>query len=255
MWKYIYGPVSSFRLGSSLGIDLLSQAQKICTFDCIYCQLGKTLTYTRKRRLYIPTSKIIEELEMLPKIQIDHITLSGMGEPILAENLGEVIKAIKMVRKEPVAVLTNSSLMDKEDVREELSAADFVVAKLDTYSQRSLELINRPILGIKFREIFNGLKQFRKEYGGKLALQIMFIAQNRECISKLADLSREIEPNEVQIDTPLRPCGVKPLSREEIFRIKEYFKGMKIVSVYDAEGKEVSPISQEDTLKRRGKVI
>lgn len=252
MYKYIYGPVASFRLGRSLGIDLLSQENKICTFDCLYCQLGKASASTNERSLHIPTSKIIAELETFPKIQVDYITFSGRGEPTLTKNLGEAIRAVRSLRREPVAVLTNSSLMDREDVRAELSVADFVIAKLDAYSQASLELINRPAQGPGFEQIYNGLKRFREKYGGKLALQIMFMAQNKDSTPILAELSAEIKPDEVQICTPVRPCGVKPLKKGEILRIKEYFKGMRVVSVYDGQIKKVEPISQKATLKRRG---
>ena len=94
-FKYIYGPVPSWRLGSSLGIDLLSQEKKICNFDCIYCQIGKTESYTAERKVYIPVKKVIDELKFVPLVNIDYITLSGRGEPTLAKNLGEVIDAIK----------------------------------------------------------------------------------------------------------------------------------------------------------------
>ena len=252
-FKYIYGPVPSWRLGSSLGIDLLSQKDKVCNFDCIYCQLGKNPGYTQKRKLYVPTENILKELNMLPKIHIDYITFSGRGEPTLAINLGETIKAIKELRKEPIAILTNSSLIDRKEIRRELFLADFVALKLDAYSQDSLEKINRTSPGIRFENIFNGIKEFRKEYTGKLALQIMLINENKDGASKLAELAHQIQPDEVQINTPLRPCPVKPLSLSYIVRIKRHFEGLNIVSIYDAEHKKVTPISTKDTLRRRGK--
>ena len=220
-FKYIYGPVPSWRLGSSLGIDLLSQEEKICNFDCVYCQLGPTKRHTIERKIYVPVEKIIEELESLPNAILDHITFSGRGEPTLAANLGWVIKAIKLIRKVPVAVLTNSSLMDKEEVRKELALADFVIAKLDAYSQESLQEINNPHQDIEFANILEGIKEFRKGYQGKLALQIMFIDKNKDNIQKFAYLTNCIKPDEVQINTPLRPCNIKPLPKEEILKIKE----------------------------------
>ncbi len=252
-WKYIYGPVPSWRLGSSLGIDLFSQKEKVCNFECVYCQIGKNLDYSTQRNLYVSTQEVIGELERLPECQIDYITFSGKGEPTLAENLGETIKAIKTLRKEKVAVLTNSSLMNRNDVREELSLADFVIAKIDASSQKMLESINKPALRIKFDEIYNGIKLFRKEYAGELAFQIMFIAENKKFAGRLAELSLELKPDEVQINTPLRQCEVKPLSHKEIFEIKEHFIGLNVISVYDKKLQDVKPISPEDTLKRRGR--
>ena len=262
--KYIYGPVPSWRLGSSLGIDLLSQEEKVCSFDCIYCQLAKVAIYTIKRKLYVSKEEIIRELKILPEIKIDYITFSGRGEPTLAENLGQVIKSVRAIRGEPIAVLTNSSLMDKEDVRNQLSLADFVVAKLDAYSQKSFRKINKPAPQIEFSNVIAGIKKFKKDYSGKLALQIMFVEENKNKASEIMSLINDIHPDEIQINTPLRPCSVKPLSREEIFKIKEYFflrcesvfgkNKINIVSVYDTKAhKEVIPISDKDTLIRRGK--
>lgn len=113
-------------------------------------------------------------MKMLPKKQIDYFTFFGRGEPTLAKNLGGVIKAIKTIRKEPLAVLTNSSLIDRDEVRKDLAFADFVVVKLDAYSQESFKEINNPAPEIMFSNVLSGIKRFRKEYQAKLALQIMF---------------------------------------------------------------------------------
>ena len=254
-FKYIYGPVPSWRLGSSLGIDLLSGKEKACTFDCIYCQLGKTKSLTTKRRLYVPTEKVIQEIKALPRVQIDYITFSGRGEPTLAINLGEAIKAIRKLRKEPIAVLTNSSLMHRKDVREELSLVDLVAVKLDADSQKFLKLINQPANKIKFTTILKGIKQFRKEYQGKLALQIMFMDKNKDIAKNIAKLAESIQPDEIQINTPRRPCAIKPLSRKAILEIKKHFSEINAFSLYDAKRKKVRPVSAKDTMLRRGKVL
>mgnify|MGYP001765731397 FL=1 len=258
-FKYIYGPVPSWRLGSSLGIDLLSQAEKICNFDCVYCQLGPVKQYISERKIYVPVKELIEEFEGLPDTDIDYITFSGRGEPTLAANLGEVIRAVKLIRKERIAVLTNSSLMGIEEVRKELTLADFVVAKLDACSPESLKAINRPAKGVEFGSIIEGIKAFRRNYKGKLALQMMFIDNNKNDVNKLIYLANYIKPDEVQINTPLRPCNIKALTKEEIIKIKDIFiascKGVNAVSAYDERViKDTVSLSDEDTLKRRGKV-
>ena len=253
-FKYIYGPVPSWRLGSSLGIDPISQTGKVCTFDCVYCQLGKTEHFTNERKTFIPVTKIIEELDLLPPVQIDYITFSGRGEPTLAGNLGRMIKAIKKIRKEKIAILTNSSLLNRKDVQEDLLQADFVVAKLDADSQKVFDIVNKPMDEIKFDSIVEGIKDFRGIYKGKMALQVMFIDENKKYARNIAQLAKDINPDEVQINTPLRPCSVKSLSKTELMEIESYFDGLKVVSVYNAEKKKVKPISNEDTLKRRGKI-
>jgi len=253
-YKYIYGPVPSWRLGSSLGIDPIATKGKTCSFDCIYCQLGKIKSLTKRRKAFISAAKIIKEISSLPSIKIDYLTFSGMGEPTLAKNLGQMIKAVKRIRKEPVAVLTNSSLMHRKDVRKDLGLADLVVAKLDAPTEALFRKINRPIKGMKLAEIIKAIKEFKRDYKGKLALQMMFVKENEKYAGKLAKLAKEIGPDEVQINTPLRPCAVKPLSKDKINKIKKHFKGLNVVSVYEKKRKIVKPISNEETIKRRGKV-
>jgi len=258
-FNYIYGPVPSWRLGRSLGIDPISYKGKVCTFDCLYCQIGKTHFLTGKRRIFVPAAKIIKELKSLPPLKIDYITFSGTGEPTLAKNLGQMIKTVKRIRNEKIAVLTNSSLMKRKDVRKDLLLADLVVAKLDAPSQRGLNAVNKPIKAIRFERIIQGIKDFRKHYTGKLALQVMFISKNKKYAAEIARITGKIRPDEIQINTPLRPCRVKPLSKKELNIIKRYFirecgNAIKIVSVYDSKKKRVKPISDEETLRRRGKI-
>jgi len=248
--RYIYGPVPSWRLGKSLGVDLIS-AEKTCSFDCIYCQLGETVRHIVKRQLFVPTSEIVKELESLPQLQLDYITLSGTGEPTLAANLGEVISEIKKRFKQPVAVLTNSSLMHEKKVGRELSLADLVVAKLDAPNEDLFQSINRPTNGITLGLIIDGIKSFHEEYPGKLALQIMFISQNKNHAADLARLAKQMRPVEVQINTPLRPSPVKPLPPEELEKIKKIFKPLSVYSVYDVERPETKPMDLKETLKRR----
>jgi wyosine [tRNA(Phe)-imidazoG37] synthetase (radical SAM superfamily) len=204
--------------------------------------------------VFVKPSEVIRELKRLPKIKIDYITFSGRGEPTLAKNLGEAIRAVKRLKIAPIAVLSNASLIALPDIRKNLSCADLVIAKLDAYSQDSLERINQPAKSIKFKKIILGIKQFRKEFKGKFALQIMFVKENQEDAKRLAELAREINPDEVQINTPLRPCKVKPLSRRDIAKIKEYFHKLNFISVYDAHPKKVIPLSKKGTSKRRGEI-
>jgi len=248
--KYIYGPVPSWRLKRSLGVDLIS-GEKSCTFECNYCQLGKTVRHIIKRQLFVPTQAIISEFEKLPKIDADYITFSGTGEPTLAANLGEVISEVRKRTKIKIAVLTNSSLMMDEAVRRELGLSDLVVAKLDAASEKIFKIINDPTNGITLHMIIEGIKRFNREYPGKLALQIMFVPQNIEHAAALAELAKEINPAEVQINTPLRPSPIKPLSSEELLKIKKLFEPLKVYCVYDVERPEVQPMDEKETLKRR----
>ena len=254
MSSIIYGPVPSWRLGRSLGIDLLSTGGKTCSFDCIYCQLGKTAHPLTERKEFVNLDKLAMELERAREISADFATFSGVGEPTLASNLGDAIKLTKATLELPVAVLTNSYLMVREDVRHELSLADVVVAKVDAPNEKIFHEINRPIARYTFAEILNALKLFRKEYQSKLALQMMFIEANKEYAPEMAKIAVDVSPEEVQINTPLRPCKVKPLTPAGIVAIRREFTSLpKVVTVYEAPKFDVAPLNLIEMLRRRPK--
>ena len=257
-YKYLYGPVSSWRLGRSLGIDPISSFQKVCTFDCVYCQAGRTEVFSGQREVFVPTEALIQELRSLPDVQVDYITFAGNGEPTLAKNLGEMIRAVKMVRNEKIAVITNASLINHKDVVEDLLLADLVEAKLDASSAASFNAVNQPMPEILWEDIVEGLKAFRKVYQGHLTLQVMFVASNKALAADIAKIALEIGPNEIEINTPLRDSPVKPLSIEDIAAVTETFRRtcgdrIKVRSVYEAKRGKSRPFCQPSTERRRGK--
>lgn len=252
VFQYIYGPLYSWRLGLSLGIDPLSNQHKICNMDCVYCQLGKTVHWSNQRKEYVPTEDIVKEIKAVTNTDIDYLTFSGRGEPTLAKNLGSMIKSIRKVRKERIAVITNASLLNYEDVREDLLLCDFVLAKLDAYNQHTFESIDQATKGINFKKIIEGIKKLKKVFKGRLALQLMFIEQNKHFAKSIADLVRNIAPDEVQINTPLRPSAARALSPEELEEIKGYFLGLPVNYVYEKEIKQTQPFDEKQTIKRHG---
>jgi len=259
----VYGPVLSWRLGRSLGIDVL-RPPKTCTFDCVYCQLGPTVRKVSGLvQAQVGKKEALEDLEralaILNPSSIDYITFSGSGEPTLIPELGEIIEGVRSLIEKPIAVLTNSSLVNLEEVRRNLVAADLVIAKLDAPDQPTLEAINRPAEGILHEDIVEGLMKLRNEVRGKLALQIMFFESkvggltnaNEEMIKNLIRLTELIEPDEVQINTPTRPPSegyVLALRPKLIQAIAERFSASarqsKVFSRYDKEA--------GDTPKRTG---
>jgi wyosine [tRNA(Phe)-imidazoG37] synthetase (radical SAM superfamily) len=257
--QFVYGPVASWRLGRSLGVDILSTREKTCSFDCVYCQLGRTTNRTVDRQVYVQTEEIEREIKALAGAiadTTDVITFSGMGEPTLGANLGEVADAIRRHSTKPLAILTNAALMTDARVRDELQKLDIVVAKLDAPDQRLFETVNRPVSdAIKLDAIITGLKEFRKGYTGMLCLQMMFVADNKDTGAAMARIATEIQPDEVQLNTPLRPCPVKPLSHEELAHIEAHFGGLDVTvsSVYEKKLKpEVQVIDKVAVIKRRG---
>ena len=248
--RVVYGPVPSWRLGRSLGIDLISRP-KTCSFDCIYCQLGPTRRWTTRREEFVPTSRILEELEALPPVEVDFVTFSGMGEPTLAVNLGEVMVGIGDYLDCRLAVLTNSSLMGDPRVREELAMADVVVAKLDAPDEELFQEINRPEVGIRLELVLEGLRRFREEYRGRLAIQIMFCSRNRDRAAEMASLIASLSPDEVQLNTPLRPSAAPALSPAELKDIAHAFAGPSVVMVYEAKKVAVMALDAGETAARR----
>jgi wyosine [tRNA(Phe)-imidazoG37] synthetase (radical SAM superfamily) len=202
------------------------------------------------------------ELEAL-KAPADYLTFSGRGEPTMALNLKELLLECGRHRPEKTAIITNASLIYSEKIREELSAFDFVIAKMDAPNPELFKEINRPASGISFREIVKGLVLFSKRKRGRLAIQTMLLNRNKDSARDFAALYARISPDEVQLNTPLRPCAEKPISETEMaaFSVqlgKELKKtktiGIKIVTVYEQTAPDVVPVSAPSTLKRRGKV-
>lgn len=249
----IYGPVPSWRLGRSLGIDLVSTQGKTCSFDCLYCQLGRTIHRASARHAFVSLGRLEAELASIEGVEIDFVTFSGIAEPTLAANLGQGIALIKTHLNYPVAVLTNASLMFMDEVRRDLSSADMVVAKLDAPDETLFRTINRPVPGITFAQTVEGIRQFRQEFTGTLALQMMFIEANKSRSDDMAELAAAIAPDEIQLNTPLRPCAVKPLDERQMGSIKPSFDrfGDRAVMVYEAAKPKVQPMDMTETLRRR----
>jgi len=251
-FQYLYGPVYSWRLGYSLGIDPLGNKSKVCNFDCIYCQLGRTSRLITHRKEFVSTEAILQEIIHLPEVHINYLTFSGRGEPTLAKNLGRMIEAIREVRPEKIAVITNSALIHRKDVQDDLRLSDFVLAKLDAASSSGFSAMDHAAQNIEIDRIVDGLKSFRDSFLGKFALQIMFIERNKGEAEQIARLAREIAPDEVQLNTPTRPCPVGSLSREEMNEIKALFADMPAVCVYDSFVPETEPLDERATIARHG---
>jgi len=167
-FKYIYGPVPSRRLGRSLGVDLVPF--KACTFDCVYCQLGRTPHKTVERREYLPAEAILDEVKRkLAEGDVpDYITFSGSGEPTLNRRIGGLIREIKALTKIPVAVLTNGSLLWMQEVQEDLMAADLVIPSLDAGDEKLFSYVNRPHRDLAFAQVVNGLIEFTRRFPGQV---------------------------------------------------------------------------------------
>jgi len=207
--KYVFGPVSSKRLGQSLGVDLLPS--KSCTWNCIYCQLGRTKEYVTERREFYPKEEILAEiLETVASGKpIDWITFVGSGETTLYKGLGWLIDEVKRATEIPVAVITNGSLLSDPEVRRELFEADAVLPSLNAGSAELFERIDRPAPGFTFEKHVEGLRLFSEEYRGKLWVEVMLIAglnDSEKALKEMAAVLAEIHPDMIHLVMPTRPA-------------------------------------------------
>jgi len=204
--NYIFGPVPSRRLGRSLGVDVVPF--KTCTYDCIYCQLGRTTCKTLQRKEWAPLETVLDQLRDKLTCRPDYITLSGSGEPTLFSRTAELIDRIKKMTDVPLAVLTNGSLLWQKEVRDQLARADLVVPSLDAGDEAMFQAVNRPHEGISFEKMLDGLIELRREFAGQYWLEVFLLAGYTAIdaeTAKLADCVELIKPDRVQINTVTRP--------------------------------------------------
>ncbi|MFA6997810.1 MAG: radical SAM protein [Victivallaceae bacterium] len=238
---HLFGPVPSRRLGRSLGIDTMPH--KVCSFDCVYCQLGKTTVKTLERKEYVPYDEIISDLDRYLTINrdFDYITFSGSGEPTLHNRIGELIEAVKKRTDKPVAVLTNGSMLWDASVRDELLPADLVLPSLDAGNQDFFEKINRPCPGLVFEHVADGLEKFSRQFKGEIWLEVFLIGGILDPYLQaetLSGLTRKIAPTRIQLNTAVRPpceSKVKPVSRANMTELLKYFPASaEVVADYSA---------------------
>lgn len=230
MYKHLFGPVPSRRLGMSLGIDLIPK--KVCSLNCVYCEVGKTTKLTLDRMEYVKYDKIVAELNqfMSRNPKIDYFTFSGSGEPTLNSRIGDVMRFIK--KNYPAiktAVLTNGTLLFDKELRSELLQADVILPSLDAASQEVFEKIDRPNSKLKIENYIQGLIDLRKEYKGKIWLEVFLLKGYNDSKTELDLLKNaivKINPDSIQLNTLDRPGTVAdliPLSKVELQEIVDYW--------------------------------
>jgi len=262
--KHIYGPVSSWRYGRSLGVDVTTPPKK-CTYNCVYCQLGPTkrhVTSLEEIQDEMPLSdEIISEVEetlnRVDRGTVDVLTISGTGEPTLNPNIGSIVSDIRrLVHDLPIVLLTNASLLPNEDVRKGVLEFDIVTAKFDAGDEDTFKWINHPSKGaFKLHEISAAIKNLGGEMKGMLALEVMLLRGPRGLTNikghprrALIDGVLDIAPDLVQVYTPWRPAAVstvRPVSNKALrgfgAALEQHLDPDKlwIYGVHDARGKAV----------------
>ncbi|MFP4000153.1 MAG: radical SAM protein, partial [Desulfobacterales bacterium] len=220
----IYGPVPSRRLGRSLGVDIVPY--KTCTYDCIYCQIGRTPQTTMVRKPWIEPELIFSQLEarLAEGVKPDYITIGGSGEPCLNSEISRIIERIRQISDVSVAVLTNGSLLCSDEVRSDLLGADVVLPSLDAYDEDSFRKINRPHKDISFETMLSGLVDFRKVYSGKIWLEIFVVRDindTKEAMAAFKPCVRAISPDKIHINTSVRPPAEDYAARVSVQRLEQ----------------------------------
>jgi wyosine [tRNA(Phe)-imidazoG37] synthetase (radical SAM superfamily) len=228
MYKYLFGPVPSRRLGMSLGVDLVPA--KVCSLDCVYCEVGKSTKLTLERDEYIPYDGIVAELTdyFANNPDPDYFTFSGSGEPTLNSRIGDVISFIKSQKPHiPVAVLTNANLLYDKQVRAELMQADLILPSLDAVTEETFRKINRGPTELTVDMHVQGLIDFSREFKGKMWLEVFILPgynDSEEEILAMKKVIKQIQPTSIQLNTLDRPGTVADLhgaSRSELKQISE----------------------------------
>lgn len=229
-YRYLFGPVPSRRLGLSLGLDLLPP--KTCTLDCLYCEVGRTTNLAVDRFDLNRAPEILEELEHFLATsgqRLDYVTMAGSGEPTLNAELGRIIRGVKAMTPVKVCVLTNGTLLHREDVRRDLAEADLVSPSLDTVNPDTFRRLNRPHPDLDLPTIIQGLVDFRAEFSGQIWLEILLSAGINDSWQELKELkavAAMIQPDRIQINTVYRPpayVAAKPITAKAMADAARFF--------------------------------
>jgi wyosine [tRNA(Phe)-imidazoG37] synthetase (radical SAM superfamily) len=206
-----FGPVPSRRLGRSLGINNIPP--KVCTYSCIYCQLGRTATLSERRREFHAPAAVVAAVEAKVREvrgrgeRIDFLSFVPDGEPTLDANLGAEIRGLRHLGPK-IAVISNGSLLHLEEVREDLASADWVSLKLDAADDRTWRKVDRPHRSLKFETIVGGMVAFRDAFAGELVTETMMVSGRNDSVAQaeaLAALLRRLRPTVAYLSVPTRP--------------------------------------------------
>lgn len=227
--RHVFGPVMSGRLGRSLGVDPLGG--RVCSLDCVYCEVGATRALTVARKPYTPAEKVLAELAVWKEEghpDPDVVTLGGLGEPTLSRECGKIIAGARLILPGvPVAVLTNATLLWDPEVRAGLMGADMVLPSTDSLVEEEFRRINRPHADLDLETIKRGLLEFRAEYRGLIFLEVLLIAGINDTDANLAclkDYCAELRPDRIDVTTMSRPgteADAKPVDKATLTRFRD----------------------------------
>ncbi|AEA34135.1 radical SAM protein [Hippea maritima] len=256
---FLFGPVPSRRLGLSLGINIIPF--KVCSYRCIYCEVGKTTDLSIERKSFFEVELIEKEFkDNIGKLgKIDFVTFSGSGEPTLNKDIGRLIDFVKGFGYR-TAVLTNGSLLWREDVKRDLLRADIVIPSLDAADEDSFKKINRPHPSLSLTKIIHGIADFNHSFSGQMWLEILFVEgvnDSKRNVKALIDAIKLINPDKIQLGTVDRPPTLpwaEKLSFEKLNLIADNMRSklnaeIEIIGGFDKENEEFEEDKERAILK------
>ena len=237
-YKHLFGPVSSRRLGVSLGVDCI--VPKTCNLNCVYCECGATTNLTNDRLEYVSPDEVLHELEdfLKNKPKLDYITFGGSGEPTLNSGLGDMVREVKAAFPAyKTALLTNGTLFYLKEVREAVMPFDCVLPSMDAVSEGAFKAVNRPHGDLNVEEIIEGLTVFSRDYRGVLLFEVFIVPSVNDTPLELALFKKvlmTIKPTRVQLNSLDRPgteSSVAPASPMRMREIAEFFLPLPVETI------------------------
>ncbi|OPY31402.1 MAG: molybdenum cofactor biosynthesis protein A [Methanomassiliicoccales archaeon PtaU1.Bin124] len=236
--KTVYGPYRSWRLGYALGVDPICRQPKVCNLKCVYCRLGCGGIMVTERGRFVDEDRVKEEAkEILDKEKVDVLEFRGTGEPFLAKNLHEIVRALRGLTDVPFGIVTNGTMLGRDDVRKELKDFDVIVVKLDAVDEDGFRRTNRPHHSITFERTLAAIRDTIAESKGDVIIQVMFYKGNVALADRISELVRDIGPSKVFLSTPQCP-EIPGLSKKELTDLVELFSGMDVRTIYTECAKE-----------------
>lgn len=232
--RSVYGLKSS-ESGCSLGVDPICRGPKVCNFNCTYCRLGRGGMMVSKRSKFVAEQDLVNDfMEQISDNKVDHITFRGTGEPLLAENLGDIVGALRKLTDKNMSVVTNCTLLNQGDALAEILKFDIIIAKIDAATEPTFQKVNRPCGTIHLDDVISGAKKVRKTFKGDFHIKTTLVGQNIAEVNEIAATIRELDPKIVHIDTPTMPNTGRFLTKKDHEAIEKAFQGMD--SVLDESG-------------------
>lgn len=219
--RWVYGPVLSRRFGLSLGVDLVPA--KLCSYDCVYCQVGKTTHLSVEPSHWVDVEEVLKDVEAAvgESGTPDVVTLAGSGDPTLYDALGSLMQGLREVAGAPVVLLTNGALLYRDDVARAVEEADILAPSLDAGDSETFQKINRPHDEVTFGKMVQGLRRVTHSFQGQVRAEVMLVRglnDSPESIQAISEILSTLRVNRVDVNTPVRPVkgGEKMVCPREV---------------------------------------